>query len=44
VETDEDIRMENGAYVHQATSPTEENPYLSPKIILECNFRYHRYR
>jgi len=39
VETDEDIRMENGAYVRRVTSPREENPYLSPKSDLNAILR-----
>ena len=39
VETDEDIRMENGAYVRRVTSPREENPYLNPKSDLNAILR-----
>jgi hypothetical protein len=39
VETEEDIRMENGAYVRRVTSPREENPYLNPKSDLNAILR-----
>jgi len=39
METDEDIRMENGAYVRRVTSPREENPYLCPKSDLNAILR-----
>ena len=39
VERDEDIRMENAAYVRRATSPREENPDLSPKSDLGAILR-----
>ena len=39
METDEDIRIEYGAYVRRVTSPREENPYLSPKSDLNAILR-----
>ena len=38
-ETDEDIRMENGAYVRRVTSLRDENTYLSPKSDLNAILR-----
>lgn len=39
VEADEEMRVENGAYVRRVTAPREENPYLSPKSDLSAILR-----
>ena len=39
METDEDIRMDNGDYVRRVTSPREDNPYLSLKLDLGAIIR-----